>query len=102
MGKGIDLLIMDYIDITDAYLGDLIEDIASKHYPNIDLHTEYGDLLEYISEKLIEGLFKDEIPDPSTYERKLSRLASRSNRIFLTNVISYLISRYIEERDNSK
>ncbi len=100
MKKGIDLVFVDYLDLTDAYLGEVIEDIASKYYPDIDLSTEYGELLEYISERLIEGFFKDEIPDPSAYERKLSRLTSRSNRTFLNNVISYLISRYIEERSS--
>ncbi len=94
--KETDLIYMDFIDITDSYLGDLIEDVVTRFYSELDLSDEYGELLEFISSKMIEGLFgKESTPDPSAYESKLRRLVGRSNRTKLMNVISYLVSQYI-------
>ncbi len=53
MVRETDIIYADYINITDVYLGDLIEDIVMKHYEDIDLSDEYGELLEYISMNLL-------------------------------------------------
>lgn len=103
MKKETDLVYMDYIDITDSYLGDLIEDVVSKFYSEVDLSDEYGELLEFISNKMIEGLFgKNAIPDPALYESRLRRLVDKNNRTKLINVISYLVSQYISSRNSNK
>ncbi len=103
MKRETNLIYMDFIDITDSYLGDLIEDVVSRFYRQLNLSDEYGELLEFISSKLVEGLFgKNITPDPSAYENKLKRLLGKNNRTKLMNVISYLVSQYIafkEEED---
>lgn len=91
-----DLMYMDYIDITDAYLGDVIEDIVSKYYPYIDLSLHYGELLEYISRHLVRGLISSN-PSPIKYERRLSYIVSRYDKSIVSSVISYLVSRFINE-----
>ncbi len=98
MARGTDILYADYMDITDAYLGEIIEEIVAKYYDDIDLSMEYGELLEYISKKLIEGLFSEH-PSPERYERTLRRLSSRKFRSVIMNVVSYLISRYLDENE---
>ncbi len=96
MIRDTDLAYMDYIDITDAYIGSIIERVVTKFYiDEIDLEMEYGELLAYISKRLIEGKYRRR-PSPEEYERFLNRL-SRSRAIAF-NVISYLVSRYLEER----
>lgn len=100
MKKETDLIYMDFIDITDSYLGDLIEEVVTKFYSELDLSDEYGDLLEFISSKMVEGLFgRESPPDPSAYESKLRRLMGRSNRTKLMNIISYLVSLYISSKE---
>jgi len=93
-----DLLYADYMDITDAYLGEIIEEVVEKYYDEIDLSTEYGELLEYISMELVKGIFGD-TPLPERYERTLRRLSSRKYRSLIFNIISYLVSRYLESRE---
>ncbi len=97
MIRDTDLAYMDYIDITDAYIGSVIESVVEKFYLNeIDLETEYGDLLAYIARRLIEGKYHKRKPSPAEYERFLTRLARSRGIVF--NVVSFLVSRYLEER----
>ncbi len=102
MVRETDIIYADYINITDVYLGDLIEDIVMKHYEDIDLSDEYGELLEYISMNLLEGFFGTRDADPIKYERTLRRIVNNKDKAILTNVISYLISKYIEDREHLK
>ncbi len=97
LARNPDLLYADYMDITDAYLGEIIEEIVEKYYDDIDLSSEYGELLEYISKELIKGLFND-VPTPERYERTLRRLSSRKYRSLIFNIVSFLVSKYLENR----
>ncbi len=98
MAREIDTIYLDYMDITDAYVGDVIEDLVLKHYSDeIDLAEEYGELLEYISRELIRGLFKTRSPSPLFYEKILKHWVS-SKASLLRNVVSYLLSKYLENR----
>ena len=95
LARNPDLLYADYMDITDAYLGEFIEEVVERYYDDIDLSSEYGELLEYISMELIKGLFND-TPLPERYERTLRRLSSRKYRSLVFNIVSFLVSKYLE------
>ena len=95
LARNPDLLYADYMDITDAYLGEIIEEVVERYYDDIDLSSEYGELLEYISMELVNGLFND-TPLPERYERTLRRLSSRKYRSLVFNIVSFLVSKYLE------
>lgn len=96
LARNPDLLYADYMDITDAYLGEIIEEVVEKYYEDIDLSSEYGELLEYISVQLIKGLF-NYTPLPEKYERTLRRLLGKKYRSLIFNIVSFLVSKYLEK-----
>ncbi len=94
------MVYLDYMDITDAYLGDLIEHLVTRHYSDyIDLAEEYGEILEFISRELVRSLCRNGKPSPSMYESRLKKLLYSSRRYIVSNVVSYLLSRYLEYRE---
>lgn len=88
--------LMEYfVDLTEQYLGDLIEEVVEQYYEDkIDIATEYEVILEYIIEKFIkESLHGDS--NPEKFEKLLRRLSR--NKGISKLVLSYLISRYLDE-----
>ncbi|ABN70356.1 hypothetical protein Smar_1264 [Staphylothermus marinus F1] len=93
-------LIEYFVDLTEQYLGDLIEEVVEQYYEDkIDIATEYEAILEYIIEKFVKESLRGEY-DPEKFEKLLRRLSR--NKGIGKLVVSYLVSRYIEENMNFK
>lgn len=92
-----DTLFTDFLtDLVEESLGELIEEIIEKYYEDkIDKEYEYERIIQYVTEKIAED------SDPLRNSAKIVstiRLLSRKKSIGRL-VISYLIAKYIEERD---
>lgn len=84
------------IDLVDEYFGNLIEEIVMKYYKDsIDLEIEYENILLYIVDKLTEG--KEEYGDPVKFRELMRKLGHKRGVSKL--LVSYLISKYIEEEN---
>ncbi|MCX8198809.1 MAG: hypothetical protein N3E36_02120 [Sulfolobales archaeon] len=87
------------MDITDDYVGELIEEVVERYYSvEIELSEEYGRLLKFISRELAKGLF-DHKPSPEEYEELLAKYKHPKYESMLMNVISYLVSVYIRKQE---
>ncbi len=86
-------MIAVYVDLTDQYLGELIEEVIEKYYPELMEIVDFDEILEYITVKIING---DKRYDDYDAYKKLLRKLSRNKQIAKT-LISYLISKYIDE-----
>lgn len=85
-----------YIDVLDEYFGELIEEIVLRYYEDkIDIDEEYIDVLEYIADKFVNKSKSSS----NSFEKKIIKLSN--NPSLAKVIISYLVSRYIEERDGS-
>ena len=94
-------VVQKLMDITDNYVGELIEEVVERYYSvEVELSEEYGRLLKFISRELARGLF-DHKPSPEEYEELLAKYKHPKYGSMLINVISYLISVYIRRRKRS-
>ncbi len=82
-----------YIDLTDQYLGELIEEVIERYYPDIIEIVDFEDLLEYITLKIMNG--NKRLNNYEEYQKLLRRLLR--NKQIAKTLISYLISKYLEE-----
>ncbi|BCU68585.1 hypothetical protein HS7_20220 [Sulfolobales archaeon HS-7] len=87
---------MDNIDILNKYVGDIIENILTNDYRNLDVDTYYIDLLMYIYNKLVKNWFNGNEPDTEEFAMRLRKLRSR-NKTMLTILTKYLISKYLKK-----
>jgi len=82
------------IKLVDEYLGSLIEELIDRYYSDqIDKEFAYDDVLFYITVKLLED---KNSRSKRVFARKLRKLARDKSIGKL--LLSYLISKYIEER----
>jgi len=83
----------DCVKLVDVYLGSLIDELIDRYYKDqIDKEFAYDDVLFYITLKLLED---GDLKSRKEFARKLRRLARDKSIGKL--LLSYLISRYIEE-----
>jgi hypothetical protein len=88
----------DYLaELVDEHLGTLIEEVIDRYYADkIDKEFEYEEILQYIANQLIG----EEFDNNDLEEKLMSILRKLVRRKSIGKlVISYLISKYIEERD---
>jgi hypothetical protein len=97
-GLGIDYKssLLDYFtDLTEEYLGDLIEEVVTEYYDDkIDIASEYEDLLEYVINRIVKDSLHGEY-DPEKFEKIVKKMARMKGIGRL--IISYLVSEYISE-----
>ncbi len=88
--------LLDYFtDLTEEYLGDLIEEVVVNYYDDrIDIASEYEDLLEYVINRIIKDSLHGEY-DPERFEKVVKKMARMRSVGKL--IISYLVSEYISE-----
>ncbi len=87
-----------FADLTEQYLGDLIEEVIEEYYSDkVDISAEYEDILEYIIDTLIDENLNGDY-DPARFEKLLRTFLRHKNLARI--VLSYLISKYIEENEN--
>ncbi len=97
-GVDAEIALLEYlVDLAEQYLGDIIEEVIEKYYSDkIDLSERYVDVLEFITEKIIDdSLNGDE--NPERFKKIVRKLAARP--YIAKMLISYLISEYIENYD---
>jgi len=84
----------DCVKLVDEYLGSLIEELIDRYYSDqIDKEFAYDDILLYITVKL---LGREDPRSSKAFAKKLRKLARDKSIGKL--LLSYLISKYIEER----
>ncbi len=79
--------------ILDKHLGEMIESIVYKYGYNVDVESEYEELLEFIHRRLVKAWFRGRKPSPEELEAALKN-AKRRKRRHLEVLLSFLISRY--------
>ena len=87
----------DYLaDLVEEHLGNIIEEIIDKYYGDrIDKELEYEEILRFITTELMGT--DEEDYDETEFTKILRKLAHK--RSIGKLVVSYLISKYIENRD---
>jgi len=85
-----------FADLVEEHLGNIIEEIIEKYYEDqIDKEFEYEEILKFITAELMGTNNVDY--DEAEFTKTLRKLARKKSVGRL--VISYLIAKYIEERD---
>ncbi|MEM0355834.1 MAG: hypothetical protein QW716_04100 [Desulfurococcaceae archaeon] len=83
-----------YIDLVNNYLGELIEEVVTQYYEDkIDVDEEYIDILEFVTEKLM----KNSSGSLNDFKKIIVKLSSKPSLARV--IISYLVSKYFEERN---
>jgi len=86
----------DLLEAIEEKLGDVIEDLIDRYYSDkIDLELEFEDILDFIASELGSGSDLEYSGEVIKEVKKLSR-----NRHVAELVISYLLSKYIEQRSS--
>lgn len=82
-----------YIDIVNDHLGELIEEVVTRYYEDkVDVEEEYIDILEFITERLMSS----KSGSSDDFKKTVLKLSRR--RSLAKVIISYLVSKYIEEK----
>jgi len=94
-GVDAEIALLEYlVDLAEQYLGDIIEEVVEKYYSDkIDLSERYVDILEYITEKIIDDSLKGD-ENPEKFKKIVRKLSARP--YVAKMLISYLVSEYIE------
>lgn len=81
------------MNLTDEFLGDIIDEVLEKYYSDTRLMIDYEELLEYITMEIVEK--NENADDYETFHKLVKKLARQRSlaRVF----VSYLISKYLEQ-----
>ncbi len=81
------------IELTEEFLGEIIDEVLEKYYTDTELGFDYDELIEYITRELA---FKNNAAgDYDKYYRMMKKLAR--HRPIAETLIGYLIYRFMEE-----
>lgn len=89
------------VEITDRYLGSIIERVIERNRFTIDVEDEYEGLLYYIYSKLLKLWFKNSDPTEEEFEERI-RYVKRKKRLQLEILLSYLVSSYLRSKATLK
>jgi len=85
------------LELLDAYVGDIVEELVYEHRYPVNLAEEYNGLLYYVYKMLAKSLFGGRDPTPQELEDALAKIRERHPKK-LRIVLSYAVANYAEAR----